>query len=119
MPDIVPIHFDWSGEPDEFGAKASVFVLIAIMLALTVLIFWLAARPRIMSYPVPVTADNAVRLYTLSYQLFVLMGVGMQLAYAEIAASLFGSPMGWLLWVGIAMLLVPPVPIIVLMVRQR
>lgn len=119
MPDIVPIHFDFNGEPDNFGPKTSVFWLVAIMLALTVLIFWLAARPRIVNYPVPVTADNAARLYALSYQLLVIVGVGMQLIYAGIAASLFGSPIVWLLWVGLAVLLVSTVPVIVLMVRQR
>lgn len=118
MPEIVPIHFDFNGEPDSFGAKTSVFALIAIMLALTLLIFWLAARPRIVNYPVPVTADNAARLYALSYQLLVLVGVGMQLIYAGITAALFSSPITWLLWVGLAVLLVSPVIAIVLMVRQ-
>ncbi|MEF3322588.1 DUF1648 domain-containing protein [Gulosibacter sp. GYB002] len=118
MSEIVPIHFDVNGEPDSFGPKTSVFVLIAIMLAITVLIFWFAARPRIVNYPVPVTADNAARLYALSYQLLVLVGVGMQLIYAGITAALLASPITWLLWVGLAVLLVSPVIAIVLMVRQ-
>lgn len=118
MPEIVPIHFNFNGAPDDFGPKTSVFVLIAVMLALTVLFFWLAARPRIVNYPVPVTADNAARLYALSYQLLVLAGVGMQLVYAGITAAMLSSPIEWLLWVGLAVLLVSPVIVIVLMVRQ-
>jgi uncharacterized membrane protein len=68
-PDIIPIHFDVVGNPDQYGAKTTLFILPAlgtlIYLGMTVL----NRYPHTFNYPAKITAENAATQYALATRL--------------------------------------------------
>lgn len=91
LPDMVPTHFDLRGRPDDVGDRSSVLVVAALMVALTVFLAWLSARPRMLNYPVAVTEHNAQRLYRESERMLVATLLGLQAIYLGIVLSITGS----------------------------
>jgi uncharacterized membrane protein len=66
LPDSIPTHFNLKGQADDWGSKASIFILPGISLLLFTGITILNKFPHIFNYPVKVTGENALRLYTKS-----------------------------------------------------
>ncbi|MEH7238211.1 DUF1648 domain-containing protein [Bacillus sp. JJ1562] len=73
IPDRVPTHFNFAGEPDSWGGKWSVLILpiIATFLFKTMLI--IGMFPHIHNYPVEVTPENAEGLYRNSRKMLITM----------------------------------------------
>lgn len=65
LPDRIPTHFNWQGEPDAFGGRANVLWLPAVALAQYLLLTVLSRMPHRLNFPWPITADNAARQYRL------------------------------------------------------
>jgi len=63
LPEIIPTHYNFSGEADVFGGKSEIWFLPAIativFIATTILSFY----PHIFNYPVKITEENALRQY--------------------------------------------------------
>jgi len=63
LPEIIPTHFDLSGQPNDYGSKMAIMFLpviaTLILIGLTVLNFY----PHIFNYPAKITADNAAWQY--------------------------------------------------------
>ena len=63
LPEIIPTHFDLSGQPNEHGSKMGIMFLpvlaTLLFIGLTVLNFY----PHIFNYPARITADNAAWQY--------------------------------------------------------
>jgi uncharacterized membrane protein len=64
LPEIIPAHFNSTGNVDEWAAKTSVFILPAICIVLFVGLTFLNKFPHVFNYPSKVTAENAQILYT-------------------------------------------------------
>jgi len=63
LPDSIPTHFNAAGSPDEFGGKATLFILpITSTLTFFGLTF-LNMFPEIFNYPVEITGENAPAQY--------------------------------------------------------
>jgi len=45
LPEIIPIHYDFAGNPDGFGSKKSLFLLNSLMTAIFVFLLYVAKRP--------------------------------------------------------------------------
>ena len=63
LPNTIPIHFGISGKPDNYGSKATLYV----MPVLGTIIFYgltiLNKHPDIFNYMMPITEENAPRQY--------------------------------------------------------
>ncbi len=65
LPDLIPLHYDLSGNPDALGNKWSVFIIPAIALLSYIGLTILQKYPYVFNYPVEVTEKNATQLYRI------------------------------------------------------
>lgn len=100
MPQTVPTHFDVTGTPDAWGDKSSVLALVAVSVVLPAALGWLSTKPRWFNLPVPITEENAQRLYREGERMLVWMMVPIVALFAGIALSLVGMPVAPLPWIG-------------------
>ncbi|WP_449539614.1 DUF1648 domain-containing protein [Ferdinandcohnia sp. Marseille-Q9671] len=77
IPDRVPTHFNFAGEPDNWGGKASVLLLPIIATFLFKTLYILSKFPHVLNYPVTVTKDNAERLYRASREMMITINFFM------------------------------------------
>ncbi|MCC3358618.1 DUF1648 domain-containing protein [Bacillus sp. REN16] len=73
IPDRVPTHFNFAGEPDGWGGKASVLILPIIATFLFKMMFILSKFPHIHNYPIEVTPENAEGIYRNSRKMLITM----------------------------------------------
>lgn len=59
LPEVVPVHFSFSGAADGFGSRSSMLWLAGVMLAISVLMAWLSTKPNALNYPGDITEANA------------------------------------------------------------
>lgn len=102
LPAVVPTHFTLQGEPDAYGSRTSVLWLSAVMTALVALVAWLSTKPRHLSYPVPVTEENAQRLYREGERMMVWLLAALVVVYLGLALSDEDGPAAGLLILGLA-----------------
>lgn len=73
LPDRIPTHFNIKGQADDWGSKASIFLLPGISILLFTGITILNKFPHIFNYPVKVTGENALRLYKKSVRVMRIL----------------------------------------------
>lgn len=73
IPEVIPTHFGFSGAPDRFGSKSSLFIIIIIGAGIHILLSFLSKIPKFYNYPVSVTEKNAEVLYKIGRQLILLI----------------------------------------------
>lgn len=66
LPEIIPIHFDISGQADRFGDKANIFVLPLITTILCLSISIANQYPHIFHSPKVIVKENVLEHYTNS-----------------------------------------------------
>jgi len=59
----VPIHFDAAGQPDSYGDKSSIYILVLIGIAATVLVAWLSHKPQWANLPYKLAAEHKPLAY--------------------------------------------------------
>ena len=63
LPATIPTHFGVNGQPNAYGPKATILLLPALLLAMTIGFTALARFPWIFNYPVVITPENAEQNY--------------------------------------------------------
>jgi len=86
IPEIIPTHFGFSGVPDAYGNKTSLFILIIIAVSLHLLLAVLSKFPEYYNYPVQITEKNAEPLYKIGRQSLLLI---------DLEISFFLSALTW------------------------
>ncbi len=124
-PDIVPIHFNGSGEPDGFGSKATIFLMPAIGSALYALITFINQYPQIFNYPVTITDENRQRNYQYATRMLRILKLCLLLIFnysvIEIYLASVHKTEGlgrWTLFIIIFLVNVPLIYFIVKMVTK-
>ncbi len=92
LPDTVPTHFGFDGQPDEYGPKRILLLLPAVGAILFVGMAILNRFPHLFNYPVTITPDNAALHYARAQRLMrllgcVLMGVFIALSWVTIQVA--------------------------------
>lgn len=64
LPDEIPIHYNFKGEPDGYGSKAMLWLLPILGAAMSLGFTILSRIPHSYNYPVEVTSQNALSLYS-------------------------------------------------------
>jgi uncharacterized membrane protein len=85
LPDDIPAHFDFRGQPDRIGYKGTLLMMpslgVLIFMGLTIL----GRYPHIYNYPCPITESNARRQYALARQLLAAVKLLSLIIFAYIA----------------------------------
>ena len=63
--DEIPIHFNASGEPDDYGSKSTLWILLAIEIGVFLMIDYFSKRPEIANTLVKITDKNKAKQYDL------------------------------------------------------
>jgi uncharacterized membrane protein len=69
LPDRIPTHFDFAGQPNGWGSPAMLWLFPAVAVGIYLLITLVARFPETFNYPVQVTAENRPRLEALNLSL--------------------------------------------------
>ena len=104
IPNIVPTHFGFSGAPDRFGSKSSLFALPIISLIMHILLVILSKMPQYFNYPVKVTEESAAALYKIGKQLILLMDMEIALMFLMLMWENIQTAIGSISGLGIEMM---------------
>ncbi len=108
LPEEIAIHYNAKGVADGFGHKSTIWMLPIIGLAMYAGLFLITTKvkPHLFNYPVKVTEANAEKLYTMSFQLIILLNIIITLLFLILSIEMIGGSMGWfdlnLGWITIA-----------------
>ncbi|MBS1731690.1 MAG: DUF1648 domain-containing protein [Bacteroidetes bacterium] len=122
LPQVIPIHFDLEGKPDNYGSKLSLFLFPGIITLVYVLLTVLNRHPHVYNYMQRITAENAAEYYTSATRLirvikFVITFFTMLLAiYITGSASKGHSYLPW--WLMPAFVLAMILPVIFHVIRR-
>jgi len=71
LPDRIPTHFGFSGQPDAWGDKVTIWILPAVAAIMFVVLTAVSRYPHTFNYPVRITEENAPQQYLLARSLLV------------------------------------------------
>lgn len=86
IPEIIPTHFGFSGTPDAYGSKKSLFIIVVIAVMLHLLLAILSKFPQYYNYPFEITEKNVEPLYKIGRQTMLLI---------DLEISIFLSVLTW------------------------
>ena len=69
LPDRIPIHFGFSGQPDAWGDKVMIWLLPAVGAIVFAVLAAVSRYPHTLKYPLRITNENAHRQYLLGRSL--------------------------------------------------
>lgn len=82
LPETVPTHFGFDGEPDGWGDKRSIWILPGIALALYLMLTAAMRFPHRFNYLWPITPENAARQYAFARRLISLLKIEIVWTFA-------------------------------------
>ena len=90
LPDKIPTHFELNGEPNGFGGKGTLIVLLVVMVAITGLMYLSEMFPKMWNLPVKITDANREFVYrTVKYFMEVETIIMITLLAGPIIAIVF------------------------------
>jgi uncharacterized membrane protein len=75
LPDRIPTHFGFAGQPDAWGNKASLFFLPIMTVAMYLLLTIVSRFPHTFNYPGKITKENAATQYLMARYLIAVLKV--------------------------------------------
>lgn len=75
LPQIIPVHFDLSGNVDRMGDKSSIFTLPFVASFIYLLLTVISKYPQSFNYLQEITLDNAKSQYTFATRLLRVIKV--------------------------------------------
>lgn len=73
LPATIPVHFNIEGKIDNYGSRATIFILPAVLTIVVTGFTFLSRVPHIFNYPYKITPGNALSSYTKSIQLLRIL----------------------------------------------
>jgi len=102
LPDIIPIHFNGEGQPDDFGSRATIFIFTGIGTLIFVGLTVLNKYPQKFNYLGKITPENAQRQYTNATKMvrFLKFAISLILLLSvyEISQIATGKSQGFGIW---------------------
>jgi uncharacterized membrane protein len=84
LPDVIPVHFDATGQADGYGPKATLWMLPTIASALVLGLTILNKYPHIFNYPTTITPENALQQYTFATRMLRWIKLGAAIIFLVI-----------------------------------
>lgn len=125
LPERIPVHFGFSGEPDGWGAKGTLLILPVVGLILYASLMLLAKVPHVYNYPVPITPENAEAQYRLGRKQILILAAFLPWLLSgllfNMAAVALGRETGLSPVLLIALLVMPSCALVgyLILARQR
>lgn len=85
MPEIIPTHFNVSGQADSYGSKGTIFILPIIGTILFLGLSILNLFPQIFNYPANISTENAQRQYVNATRMIRFLKFGIVLIFSLLA----------------------------------
>lgn len=114
LPNLIPQHFNWKGEPDGWGSKSFLLTMPIIGVALFALLTVLSRFPHVFNYPWAITELNARRQYAISRQLLSVVKLVLIATFSYITWSMIGTALGQQHGLGLTFLMVEPALLLVI-----
>lgn len=114
LPDTIPTHYNFTGQPDRYGGKAALLVLPVIGSLLFAGMTVLGKRPHLFNYPRAITAANALQQYALATRLLRFLKLGIILVFLLVvwdtiaAATGQSKGLGWWSMIALPFMIVLP-----------
>lgn len=123
LPDTIPTHFGLNGKPDDWGNKASIFILPAILTLVYFGISVLNKFPHIFNYPVQITAENAAYQYTKASRIIRLLKLLVVILFLFIewqvcSVSINSNLPSWFLPIVIAVPVILPIAMAFILTKK-
>lgn len=101
LPDKIPTHFELNGEPNGFGGKGMLVVLVIVMVAMTGLMYLAEMFPKMWNLPVKITDSNREFVYrTVKYFIEVETIIMITFLAGPIIAIVFSKTYpGWIIFI--------------------
>ncbi len=126
LPDIIPTHFNASGEPDDHGSKYILWILPVLGTLIYLGITKLNKYPHIFNYAVQITEENAAEQYTIATRMLRFLKLVVLVIFSHIVLSTYFSAMGitnglgaWFLPLTAGLIFIPIIVMIVRSFRSR
>jgi uncharacterized membrane protein len=94
LPQTIPTHFNFKGEPDGWGGKGVLIMLPAIGVILYTGLTVLAQFPHIFNYPWAITEANARRQYAISRQMMSVVKLDLVGKFFYITGAMIRTATG-------------------------
>ncbi|RRQ46761.1 DUF1648 domain-containing protein [Chryseobacterium sp. SC28] len=90
LPEIIPTHFNFSGKPDGFGSKNSLWFLLAVATACFALMLYLSKNPSspLLNIPTNLKENPKIGRLVVNILNFILMLMFADINYESIAIAL-------------------------------
>lgn len=122
LPDTIPVHFDFKGDPDRYGGKTSLILLPILTTLLYAGLTVINRYPHIFNYPVKITEENALRQYTHATRMIRLLKLIIILMFSIIVYFTYrtatGASEGIGMWFLPLLLVAVYLPLIIYLVRS-
>lgn len=105
LPESIPVHFNFAGQPDAFGARSDLLLLLGLSVLFYVGLTWLARYPQKVNYPWKITEQKAPQQYALASGFMRVIKLQTVWLFAIIALQMIGISFG--LASGLGYLFVP------------
>lgn len=101
LPDKIPTHFELNGEPNGFGGKGMLIVLLVVMVAIAGLMYLSEMFPKLWNLPVKITDSNREFVYrTVKYFMEVETIIMITLLAGPIIAIVFSKTYpSWIIFI--------------------
>ena len=122
LPERIPTHYGFDGQPTAWGGRVSVVIMPLACLLLYVLMTLSRIMPESMyNSPVRLTEENRERQLALSRELLSVIKCCLLLSFLPLLILMLqGRPLpGWLVGLQLALILIPIVVYIVRMVKNK
>ena len=94
IPETIPRHFSWSGEPDAFGSKELLWLLPVIALIIYAAMTYVAKIPHLYNYPVKITAENAAEKFLIARKMVNFIKFIIVALFAYMSFNMVYTAMG-------------------------
>ncbi|MEM8585127.1 MAG: DUF1648 domain-containing protein [Bacteroidota bacterium] len=115
LPSKIPSHFDAQGNPDGYGSKGLLWLLVFINISTFATLSWIPNAPKdLINYPVKITPENEERQYENMVDMIMVMRLTISVSFAYMIYGIIYTGLGqmnglggWFLWVFLGGVFVP------------
>lgn len=114
LPAVIPIHFNATGQADNYGDKMTLLILPIMATAIYFGLTQLNKYPHIFNYMTKITADNAQRQYTIATRMLRFVKVAILIIFSLIVLFTYLTTIGmtnglgaWFLPLTVGLLIIP------------
>lgn len=126
LPDIVPTHYNASGDADDFGGKGHILALPIVSSVLFIGLSILNNYPHLFNYPTELTQENALKQYTMATRLIRFLKFSISIIFGLIVLKTVQNALGqseglgvWFLPSALSLIFIPLIYYIVQQIREK